>query len=882
MLSDLIYRFCALFRRRRMEEELQEELQYHIEREAEKNGKAGGSAEEALRRARLALGGLEQVRQQCREQHGIRHFENFLQDLRYALRSLGKSPSFTIVAILTLALGTGACTAIFSVINAVLIRSLPYGDSRKLVYLFTPNPNFKLPVEVFTPSNADFFDLDRLNHSFSSMTYFQQRTYSLASPGTAVRVGAAQVDGSFFTTLESQPEIGRAIVSDDDSPGHEHVVVLSHALWLSVFAGAPDVLTRSLRLDGRSYRVIGVMPPEFGYPHDTDLGYGNSAVRTTEVWVPLVMSPQQKSDRDNGDGYALARLRNGVSVEEASAETKVIMAELNLLHNPAMGGWGAFIKPLPESAVGPVRTLMWLLLGAVSFVLLIACGNAANLLLVRAASRTHELGVRAAVGASKDRIIRQLLTESLLLGLCGGVAGIVFACGFLRVLLRLNPGNIPRLNEANIDSRVLFFTFFVALLTSAIFGILPALTASRVNLVEFLKSGGTWGNVGPRNRLRNCLIVTEVALVVVLLTGAGLLLRSYVNVELVQTGFSQSTVSMNIHLNEQYGQPEQGRVFFQNLIDKIELIPGVKAVGAINNLPLSNSESLTMFWVAGYANQRDQLVEIRYATPSYFSAMNIPLVDGRFFDGHDTSGGPPVVIINQAFATKYFYGRDPVGRRIRTRQPGNPWETVVGVTGDVRSSSLEEAAAPQVYEPFWPADSAYIAVRSELPAEAVASTVRSTLHAIDPNLAVADIHTMSEVVSQATAQRRFQTTLLTAFAAMAMLLGMVGLYALLAYSVKQRSAEISVRVALGATRVRVLSMILLQGLQLAFAGLALGLAGALALTRVLTSWLYGVRALDPLTFVAVPGFLLLAAIAACLIPAIRAANVDPMRTLRYE
>ena len=414
-----------------------------------------------------------------------------------------------------------------------------------------------------------------------------------------------------------------------------------------------------------------------------------------------------------------------------------------------------------------------------------------------------------------------------------------------------------------------------------LFGILPALSASRINLVEFLKSGGNRGSVGRRNRLRSSVIVAEVALVVILLAGAGVLLRSYEQVERVHTGFSQSTVSMNIKLDTRYRQPQQGRAFFQNLLNQLAAIPGVKSVGAVDELPLTG-ESLTFFWVAGYANQRDQLVEIRNTTPHYFAAMGIPLVAGRAFSDHDLSGGPPVVIINEAFARNYFRGRDPIGRQIFMRQRDFPWRTVVGVVGDVHNVSLEEAAAPQVFEPFWQSDAAYIAVRSVLPPKELAVTVRSTMRRIDSKLAIADIHTMREVISQANARRLFQTTLLTIFAAIALLLALVGFYGLLTYSVRQRTAEIGVRIALGAPRARVLGMVLRQGFQLAAAGLLIGLAGAMAFTRILSSLLFQVSALDYVTFMVVPALLLFVLLPAALIPAWRATEVEPVTALRYE
>ena len=481
-------------------------------------------------------------------------------------------------------------------------------------------------------------------------------------------------------------------------------------------------------------------------------------------------------------------------------------------------------------------------------------------------------------------MIRQMLTESLLLGLAGGFAGIVLAYAFLGGLLRLNPGGIPRMNEASIDARVLVFTLIVAVLTSVIFGMLPALFATRINLVEF-ETGGNRGTVGTRNRLRSGLIIGELGLVVILLAGAGLLLRSYINIESVPTGFSSSTVSTDVRLDANYGTREQRLAFFRTLLGKIQSTPGIESAGVINALPLSTSESLSTVWVDGYANQKDQLVNDRYITPQYFRAMGIPVVRGRSFTENDASGHPVVAVVNEAFAKKYIGDRDPVGLAIRTSGPKDPLRTVIGVVGNVHHTSLEAPAAPEVYAPLWQTDiggGAFVVIRSSLPPDNFAASVRAALRTIDPNLALGDLHTMGELASQSTARRRFQTTLLAAFSGMAMLLGMVGVYGLLAYSVKQRTAEIGLRIALGAPRGRVLGMILRQGVQLTIAGLMLGLAGALALTRVLTSFLYGVSALDPVTFAAVPVLLLLATIMACLIPARRAANVDPMRTLRYE
>lgn len=567
-----------------MEVELDEELRYHLERQTEKYRQSGLPEEEARRRARIDFGGPEQVRQQSRDGRGTRLLEDLLQDIGYGGRTLIKTPVFTFVTICTLALGIGSCTAVFSLVNAVLLRSLPYADVGRLVYLFTPNSNLNFPPDAFGPSYADFDDLERQNHSFSNMTLFEQRNYSLASQDSALRIGGARVDASFFSTLGSQPELGRAIDSNDTQPGANRVVIISHDLWQNTFGGSSQVLAKSLLLNRRPYQIIGVMPLEFQYPHITDFAFSDPGIPATQVWVPLASSPQQRADRENSNFYAIGRLGSGVSLKQAQSEMSAIMVSLDLLHAQTKG-WGAFLEPLQDGAEGPARPLMWLLLGAASFVLLIACGNAASLLLARAAGRTHELGMRATLGAGRSRIIRQMLAESLLLGLAGGLAGVLLAYLGLRGLLQLDPGNIPRLNTASLDMRVLLFTATVALLTSVLFGILPALSASRINLVEFLKIGGNRGTVRGHDRLQSRLVIAEVGLVVILLAGAGLLLRSYVNVTSVNAGFSQSAVSMDIQLDGLYSQPKQRLSVFQTIVGKIGVIPSVKAVGAVNSLP---------------------------------------------------------------------------------------------------------------------------------------------------------------------------------------------------------------------------------------------------------------------------------------------------------
>jgi predicted permease len=873
-------------RAREADDDFAAELESHVALHVEEGMRAGLSGEEARRQALLKLGGVEQVRQAYRERSTLPWLENLVQDLRYGVRTLRRSPGFAITAVLTLALGIGACTAVFSLVNAVLLRSLPYGEPERLVYLYTPIPIFHLPAEVFSPSNADFLDIERQSHSYADMTLFGQSVFNLGSSGKASRVLAARVDANFFSTLGALPELGRAIAADDQQPGNNHVAVISRSLWQSLFAGSPDVLKDSISLDGEPYRVVGVMAAGFEYPGRADLPYGNAQVKTTQVWIPLALTPQQKAERDNSNAdAAVARLRTGVTLRQAQAELSTIMAGLDKLHDPEMRGWGGLAESFIDTAIGPVRPLMKLLLGAALLVLLIACANAASLLLARASDRLGELGVRAALGADRSRIVRQLLTESLLIGSAAGVFGVGLAYAFLRALPHLDPGNIPRLGEASLDARVLLFTVSVSVLTSLLSGILPALTVSRLNLAGFLSAGSSRAVAGRHSRMQSALIVAEAAMVVVLMTGAGLLIRSYINVASVDTGFSASTVTMNISLDKRTGDSPQHqasahREFFQSLIRRLGSLPGVTAAGAVSDLPLSGAESISMVQVDGFPNRKQQDAEARSITPDYFRAMGIPLVAGRFFSDDDIASGAHVAIVNQRFAQIYFANRNPIGGRISG--DGQHWNSVVGVVADVRHTNLEEAPQPQIYNPNYEFGSAYIAVRSTLPAATVANEVRPAVRALDPDVAVANIRTMGELESEASARRRFQTTLLTVFAGVALLLALAGIYGLMSYSVSRREREVGIRMALGAQRADVMLMVIKNAAGLMCLGVAAGLGCAWFAARAMRAFLFEVGDHDPATLVIVCLLLAVCGLIAALVPARRAASVDPMRALRAE
>jgi predicted permease len=881
-LRRTVAKFRNLLANKHAEEDLAREVASHLTLLADDFERRGMPAEEARLAARRALGGVEQAKQAHRDERSLLWIEQAVQDLRYGLRTLSRSPGFTITAVLTLALGVGACTAIFSLVNAVLIRSLPYGDPGRLVYLYTPNPRYNLPPEDFGPAYGDFYDIKRESHSFQSMTAFDQSMFNLSEQGSAQRVSAARVDDDFFQTFQASTELGRQITADDNQPGHERVAVISHALWKSMFGSAPDILHRSLVLDGNAYQIVGVMQPGFEYPHNSDLPDGVPQYKTTQVWLPLALNAHQRVERDNFGGNAVARLKPGVSIAQAQSELSTIMMRLDRLLDPHMQGRGALLENFVDSSVGHVRSLLWLLLGAVGLVLLIACGNATNLLLARAAGRMRELGVRVALGAGRSRIVRQLLTDALLIGLAAGAIGVAFAYFFLRVLPLFNPGDIPRLNEASLDMRVLLFTFAISLLTSALTGVFPALAVSRINLTDFLATTGSRGVAGAHTRVQSALIIVESALVVVLLASAGLLIRSYINVESVDTGFSQSTLTTSVQLDPHYSQQQQRAEFYRDLHSRLSAIPGVTAVGGINALPLSNSETMRTFEVEGYPNQKDQVVEGRWVTPGYFSAMSIPLLAGRPFSTNDTADTSLLAIVNQSFANKYFANRNPVGGRVSIDEHHVQWSTVVGVIGDVRHTRLEEPPAPQIYQPVAAADDGYVVVRTSRAPKAVAAEIRAALHAIDPNLAASDIQTMGQLESAASARRRFQTSLLTIFAAIALILALVGVYGLMAYSVGRRTREVGIRMALGAKRSDVMLLILKKAALLLALGLISGLVASWFATRALQAFLFGVGRHDPITILSVCGLLAACGVIAALIPARRAASIDPMQALRTE
>lgn len=625
------------------------------------------------------------------------------------------------------------------------------------------------------------------------------------------------------------------------------------------------------------------MPAGFAFPRATDV---SASAKVTDVWIPWAMPPELKGNREDSEGDAIGRLRPGVSVEQAQAEMSSLMASIDLLRPPKDRGFGAQVQPMFDSVTGGSRHVLLLLLGAVGFLLLIACSNMAGLAMVRGSGRIREMGVRVALGASRAQLIRQLLTESLVLGISAGILGVFVAFVSIGFLLRFDPGNIPRLEETSVDIRVLLFALGISILASLLFGLFPAFAASRCDPAQVLAQTGSRSVKATRSRFRQGLIVGQVALTVVLLTGSGLLIRSLVKVLSVEKGFDpHSTVTMSVSLDARY-RPEHQIAFYRDLLYRVSALPGVQAAGAVTILPLGHSEGLSWLAVEGHNFDEKVLFQTRSVTPHYFAAMGIHLLEGRNFTDDDSHGYPNVAIVSRAFAEQYFPGQSSLGKRFHfiggDSQP--PWWTIVGAVDDVRNASLEEKPRPQAYLPFWQSTMPYASVvlRTTANSETIAAGVRRELSTLDPALGVADVRTMDQLVSEASGERRFQTSILSSFSSIALVFSLVGLYALLAYSVRQRTAEIGIRMALGARRGNVLRLVLKEGSGLAFIGVAVGLACSWGLTRLMSNLLFGIKPTDTSTFLGVAVLFSAVAMAACCIPARRAIKVDPMIALRHE
>jgi len=804
--------------------------------------------------------------------------ETLLQDLRYTVRVLLKKPAFTAIVVLALAIGIGANTAIFSVVNAILLRPLPYKNFERISMVWMDNP--KLGVAEDWHSYPNYVDYKQQNQVYEDMAAFNNRSFNLTGVGDPIRILGAWNTASLFSVLGVEPLMGRVFTEEEEEPGKDLVVVLSNGLWRSRFGSNPNAIGQAISMNGANRTVIGVMPPGFSFPD-----------KRTEVWVPLALSPQRKQARSVISYKAVGRLKPGVSMAQARADMGAIAKRLDEQYSQS--DYGVNLVFLRDQETRTVKPALLVLLGAVAFVLLIACANVANLLLAQAAIREREIAIRLALGAHRWRIVRQLLTESAVLGLVGGAAGLLMAVWGLNVLVALSPGDIPRFDQAGIDGRVLAFTLTVSLLTGLIFGLVPSLQASKPDLNNTLKEGGRGATGGAGGlRVRNLLVVSEIALSLVLLVGAGLLIRSFMRLQQFDLGFNPNNLAtMRIQLpGTKYREPAQIDAFYKQLLERIESVPGVKSVGAISDVFLTDTPNSTNFSIEGRPVPigADSIeVPLDSVSPGYFRAMGIPLLSGREFDDRDVRNSTPVVIVNETFVRRFFADEEPLGKRFVYGQSGpdnNNWITIVGVVGDMRRTGFDRPVRPETFLPQSqnPSATLTIVARTAVDPVFLSNTLRGEVWAIDNDQSVYDLKSMDQTLSEMSSQRRFNMLLLGVFAALALTLAAVGIYGVMSYSVAQRTHEIGVRMALGARGTDVLGMVVRRGMVLAIAGIGAGLIGAVALTRLLSSLLYGVSATDPLTFVVIPIVLSGVALGACFVPARRATKVDPMVALRYE
>jgi putative ABC transport system permease protein len=802
-----------------------------------------------------------------------------LQDLRYGIRKLAKNPGFTVIAVLALALGIGANTAIFSVVNAVLLRPLAYKEPGRIAMVWMDN--HKLGVDQDWHSYPNYMEYKNESQTFEDMAAYNDRSFNLTGAGDPVRVVGAWATASLFSVLGVQPVLGRTFTVDEEEPGHDLVVVLSYRLWQRNFGGDRDIVGRQISLNGASRTVVGVMPATFSFP-DKD----------AELWIPLAVSPQARNNRHVLWLKAVGRLRPGVTLAQARADMSTIAGRLEQQYD-FMAGYGVNLVPIHDQIVGSVRPALLVLLGAVALVLLIACTNVANLLLVRAAAREREVAIRVALGAARRRLVRQMLTESVILGVVGGGAGLVVAALGLRVLVALAPADIPRLDQIRIDWLVLAFSMGVSLATGLIFGLVPALQASKPDLNESLKEGGRGSTGGVhRRRVRSVLVVSEVALSLLLLIGAGLMIKSFVRLQRFNLGFNPDRLlTLRLQLpGSKYKQESQVSAFYRELLDRVQNLPGVQSAGAISTIFLTKTPVSTNFTIEGRPPAPfDQRIEVPLdsVSPNYFRVMGIPLLEGREFTDDDKVGARGVVIVNQAFARRFFPDEDPIGKRFVYGEPEGPnpaWLTIVGVVADTRRTGFDAEVRPETFLPYaqTPESSMYIVVRAASEPLHLVEAVRDTVWAIDRDQAVFSIMTMDEMLADKMSQRRFNMLLLGIFAGAALTLATVGIYGVLSYSVTQRTHEIGVRIALGAGRTNVLAMVVGQGMLLAVVGIGLGLTASIFLTRLMAGLLFGVSATDSATFVVISLLLGGVALAASAIPALRATRVDPILALRYE
>ena len=805
------------------------------------------------------------------------------QDLRFALRSLRKRPGFSLVVMLTLALGSGANTAIFSVVNAVLLSPLPYGAPERLVALFAKSEQRNLSQRPLSYPN--FQDWRAQNQSFEHLAAVRGESFSLTDKGEPERVNGVRVSTNILSLLGVKPALGRDFLPEEAEPGKATVALIGYGLWQRRYAGDPHILGQAVTLEGRTCTIIGVLPAWLKYP-----GL-NVPPAGAEVWIPLLPLPSEMN-RSFANMRIIGKLKPGVSLTQAQADLNVVATRLEHQYPNDNTNLGAELLPLREVLTGGVRLGLWILLGAVGCVLLIACVNVANLLLARAAGRQAETAIRTALGASRWRVMRQLLVECLLLSLGGGLLGLLLAAQSLAMLRQTKAGNIPRLEEISINGRVLAVTLLISCLAALLFGLLPALQATRVQLVEMLKDGRKGALGGALNRrVLNGLVVAEIALALVLLVGAGLLIRSFRAVSEVDPGFNPHnvlTLSVPLPQADYPDQATQHR-YYENALARVNAVPGVQAAAAVFRLPLTGFATVS-FTAQGQPVPpgSEPVADYRVISFNYFQTLGVPLLQGRAFTEHDTVDAADAVIVNQELAARFWPNENPVGKRLQLALEKTRWREVVGVVGNAKLSGLDAKVDPAIYVPLgqntWPnaLRSSFLVIRTNAEPQSLAVAVRQALRTVDPALAITQVRTFAEIIDETLAPRRFNMALLLVFAAVAGVLAAIGIYGVMSYRVAQRTNEIGLRLALGARDTDILKLVINDGARLTVAGVALGVAGAYGLTRLMTGLLYGVSALDPLVFVAVALLAALVALAATYLPARRAASVSPVTALRAD
>jgi predicted permease len=879
-LRVFLSRLGSLFRKERLDQELDAELRSHFEMLVEENLRKGMAPEEARRAARLRLGGSAQIQEEYREQRGLPLLETLWQDARYGLRIFAKKPGFTAIAVLTLALGIGPNAAIFSIVNAFLLRPLPFAHPERLTMVWEKDDDG-------SPGNttyATFVDWQARSKSFESLALLRDWDPVLTAGGEPERIPGARVSASYFALLGVHPLIGRDFRPEDDSPSSAHVVIISYKLWQRRFGGNPDVLGKPVSFALYSYTIVGVMPQGF-----EDIVFANLR-HPPEIWAPLAYdSSLPWACRTCHHLSAIGRLRPGVSFSQAGSEMNLISQALFQEHPKDYSVAGVILVPLQEQIVGPVKSTLGILLAAVGLVLLIACANVANLLLARSTDRQREIAIRTTIGASRSRIVRQLLTESGLLALLAGGLGLLLAFWTVRLVNVVASRSLPHLGPIQMDLRVLFFTLGISLLTGLLCGVAPAFHTSRMDLNRKLKESvrGTAG--APHRRTRDLLAMGELALALMLLIGAGLLLKSFTRLLQVQPGFEpQNLLTMKLSVvGQKYRDDANILRFLDEIMRRIKAVPGVTSAGLVNQIPLGGNKDMYGFHAEDHPLENPEAAPSaeRYSvTPDYLETMRIPLLCGRGLTADDTATSPPVMLINQTTARQIWPNQDPIGKRVKSGGLNGPWRTVVGVVGDVRHYRLDEPPTLQSYFPNtqWPENVVVLAIRSSLNPEKLIPAVREQIWSVDKGQPGYEAARMEELVAATVSPRRLTLMLICIFAGLAAVIAAVGIYGAISYAVTQRTQEIGIRMALGAQPREIVRMVVGEGLRIALAGLALGLAGAFALARLIESLLFDVQPVDALTFTSVTAMLAAVALLAAYIPARRTARVDPMTALRYE